>query len=52
MFNNVAAKNSNYLNSKTILMYHCLAGTMLMADAIGHAFLLNSYLCHITSFLF
>ena len=26
----MAAKNSSYLNSKAILMYHCLAGTTLM----------------------
>ena len=48
----MAAKNSSYLNSKTILMYHCLAGTILMADTIDHQILLNPYLCHITSFLF
>jgi len=52
ILNSMAAKNSSYLNSKTILLYHCLAGTILMADTIDHQILLNPYLCHITSFLF
>jgi hypothetical protein len=52
MFNNTAAKICSYLKSKTILLYHCLAGTSLMVDSNNHQILLNPYLCHITSFLF